>query len=88
MSGAVALEAGVDMGLWGHGFARLEEAVERGLVSTARLEEAVLRILEMKFRRGLFEEPFVAETNCGRLYAGPVSPGPGAGPGEHGAAEK
>lgn len=61
VSGAVALEAGVDMGLWDTGFAQLEEAVERGLVSTARLEEAVLRILEMKFRRGLFEEPFIAE---------------------------
>ena len=61
VSGAVALEAGVDMGLWDTGFAQLEEAVERGLVSGARLNEAVLRILELKFRRGLFEEPFVAE---------------------------
>lgn len=61
VSGAVALEAGVDMGLWDTGFAQLEEAVERGLVSGARLDEAVLRILELKFRRGLFEEPFVAE---------------------------
>ena len=59
VSGAVALEAGVDMGLWDTGFAQLEEAVERGLVSGARLDEAVLRILELKFRRGLFEEPFV-----------------------------
>ena len=69
VSGAVALEAGVDMGLWDTGFARLEKAVERGLVSTARLEEAVLRILEMKFRRGLFEEPFVAEK---RTVAGAI----------------
>ncbi len=30
VSGAVALEAGVDMGLWDTGFARLEEAVEQG----------------------------------------------------------
>ena len=35
VSGAVALEAGVDMGLWDTGFAQLEEAVERGLVSGA-----------------------------------------------------
>ena len=68
VSGAVALEAGVDMGLWDTCFARLEEAVELGLVSTARLEEAVLRILEMKFRRGLFEEPFVAENELWQGY--------------------
>lgn len=60
-SGAAALNAGVDMGLWDTGFARLEEAVAQGLVSEARLDEAVARILEVKFRRGLFEEPFVAE---------------------------
>ena len=63
VSGALALSAGVDMGLWDTGFARLEEAVEKGLVSVARLDEAVLRILEIKFRRGLFESPFVAEND-------------------------
>lgn len=68
VSGAVALEAGVDMGLWDTGFAQLEEAVERGLVSTARLDEAVLRILELKFRRGLFEEPYVAENALWQGY--------------------
>lgn len=68
VSGAVALEAGVDMGLWDTGFAQLEEAVERGLVSTVRLDEAVLRILELKFRRGLFEEPYVAENALWQGY--------------------
>lgn len=68
VSGAVALEAGVDMGLWDTGFAQLEEAVERGLVSTTRLDEAVLRILELKFRRGLFEEPYVAENALWQGY--------------------
>lgn len=68
VSGAVALEAGVDMGLWDTGFAQLEEAVARGLASTARLDEAVLRILELKFRRGLFEEPYVAENALWQGY--------------------
>ncbi len=63
--------------------------MERGLVSGARLDEAVLRILELKFRRGLFEEPFVAEHALWQGYTpGPVSPSPGADPGEHGTAEK
>lgn len=60
-SGALALEAGVDLGLWDTAFGRLEEAVERGLVSEARIDEAAGRVLALKFRRGLFEEPFVPE---------------------------
>ena len=62
-SGALALEAGVDLGLWDTAFGRIEEAVERGLVSEARVDEAAGRVLELKFRRGLFEEPFVPENN-------------------------
>lgn len=60
-SGALAMNAGVDMGLWDTAFSRLEEAVETGLVPEARLDEAVRRILEVKFRLGLFEQPFVPE---------------------------
>ena len=67
-SGAVALEAGVDMGLWDTAFGKLEEAVQQGLVSLARLDEAVIRILEMKFRRGLFEAPFVEENSLWQGY--------------------
>ncbi len=67
-SGALALEAGVDMGLWDTGFAMLERAVREGLVSEKRLDEAVLRILEVKFRRGLFEEPFVPENDLWRGF--------------------
>lgn len=61
-SGALALNAGVDMGLWDTGFQKLEEAVEKGLVEERRIDEAVKRILTVKFRRGLFEQPFVPET--------------------------
>lgn len=62
-SGALALNAGVDMGLWDTGFAMLEEAVERGLVEEARIDQAVKRILTVKFRRGLFENPYLPETD-------------------------
>ena len=61
-SGALALGAGVDMGLWDTGFQRLEEAVARGLVDEGRIDEAVLRVLTVKFRRGLFERPYLPET--------------------------
>lgn len=67
-SGALALEAGVDMGLWDTGFAMLEQAMTQGLISEKRLDEAVLRILEVKFRRGLFETPFVPENNLWRGF--------------------
>ncbi len=62
-SGALALNAGVDMGLWDTGFAMLEEAVERGLVEESRIDEACKRILTVKFRRGLFEDPYLPEND-------------------------
>lgn len=58
-NGAYALSAGVDVSLWDEGFTHLEEAVERGLVSEDVLDRAVLRVLEMKFARGLFEHPYL-----------------------------
>lgn len=66
-SGALALNAGVDMGLWDTAFGQLEEAVARGLVTEERINEAVKRILTVKFRRGLFEHPLVPENEnyCG-----------------------
>ena len=62
-SGALALNAGVDMGLWDTGFQMLEEAVARGLVEEARIDEACRRILTVKFRRGLFENPYLPEND-------------------------
>ena len=60
-SGALALSAGVEIGLWDEAFSHLEEAVEKGLVSEEILDRAVLRVLELKFRRGLFESPYLEE---------------------------
>ncbi|QYX81697.1 glycoside hydrolase family 3 N-terminal domain-containing protein [Streptomyces akebiae] len=56
-AGALALDAGVDLSLWDEGFTHLEEAVERGLVDEATLDAAVARVLRLKFRLGLFENP-------------------------------
>ncbi|MGN0477797.1 MAG: glycoside hydrolase family 3 N-terminal domain-containing protein [Hominenteromicrobium sp.] len=60
-SGAAALKAGVDVSLWDEGFSHLEEAVQRGLVPEETLDCAVLRVLEIKFERGLFEHPYLEE---------------------------
>ena len=67
-SGALALNAGVDMGLWDTGMQRLEEAVRRGLTDEATIDRAAKRILTLKFRRGLFEHPFVPETGAYQSY--------------------
>ena len=50
------------MGLWDNAFGRLEEAVERGLVTDGEIDRAALRVLTLKFQRGLFEHPFLEET--------------------------
>ena len=65
-AGTTALKAGVDVGLWDESFSRLGEAVEKGLVDEKLLDEAVLRVLELKFKRGLFEHPYMEET-CSKL---------------------
>ncbi|MFF4252599.1 glycoside hydrolase family 3 N-terminal domain-containing protein [Streptomyces sp. NPDC001663] len=59
-AGALALNSGVDLSLWDDGFTHLEAAVERGLVDESVLDAAVARVLRLKFRLGLFEQPFSA----------------------------
>lgn len=60
-SGAIALQAGVDVGLWDVAYSKLGQAVEKGYLKQEELDKAVLRVLEMKFERGLFEHPFLEE---------------------------
>lgn len=69
MSGAMALKAGVDIGLWDTGFSKLEEALERELISMDIIDEAVLRVLTMKFERGLFEKPYIKEDDSWTDYS-------------------
>ncbi|MFG2938832.1 glycoside hydrolase family 3 N-terminal domain-containing protein [Streptomyces sp. NPDC048282] len=61
-AGALALHSGVDLSLWDEGFTHLEEAVERGLAEEAVLDAAVARVLRLKFRLGLFEQPYTRRT--------------------------
>lgn len=61
-SGALAINSGVDISLWDSGFTHLEDAVKQGLVSTERIDEAVLRVLEFKYELGLFDNPYLDES--------------------------
>ena len=60
-SAALALDAGVQLSLWDTAFSKLEEAVQRGLVTEEQVDRAVLPVLELKFARGLFEHPYLDE---------------------------
>src|SRR5699024_12503838 len=50
---ALALEAGVDLSLWGRSFTRLEAAIDEGLVEESALRRAAARVLALKRRIGL-----------------------------------
>jgi beta-glucosidase len=55
---AVAIKAGNDLIMTTPGFFEAaQEAVARGLVTEAQIDEAVRRILRVKFQLGLFEDP-------------------------------
>lgn len=66
---AVALHAGLDISLWDEAFSRLEHAVERGLVREEAIDQAVLRVLTLKFAQGLFERPFLPEDRAQSDYS-------------------
>ncbi|HWU96679.1 MAG TPA: glycoside hydrolase family 3 C-terminal domain-containing protein, partial [Sphingomonas sp.] len=58
-AGARALDAGVDVETPdGEGFNQLIALVRGGKVSTGQIDNAVRRVLEMKFEGGLFENPY------------------------------
>jgi beta-glucosidase-like glycosyl hydrolase len=59
---ALAFNAGLDIELPGDDCApHLKAALERGLISLAKIDEIVSRVLCHKFRLGLFEHPYVDE---------------------------
>lgn len=55
-----ALLAGVDVDLGGNCFAQLVDAVESGKIDETVLDQAVKRVLLLKFEMGLFENPYVS----------------------------
>src|ERR1700722_18579486 len=55
----LALKAGVDIDMMANAYrVGLPMALERGLVSMAEIDDAVRRVLTLKLRLGLFEQPY------------------------------
>lgn len=73
-AGARALAAGLDMEMcmFDPAFGRLPQAVADGIVSEATLDEAVRRVLAVKFRLGLFENPWADEDAAPATLAAPA----------------
>ncbi|MBX2889399.1 MAG: glycoside hydrolase family 3 C-terminal domain-containing protein [Saprospiraceae bacterium] len=58
-AGELALNAGVDMDMQGAVYQRfLKKSVQEGKVKMADVDEAVRRVLRLKFELGLFEDPY------------------------------
>ncbi|GAB3887307.1 glycoside hydrolase family 3 N-terminal domain-containing protein [Terrabacter terrigena] len=58
---ALAIRAGVDLDMVSGAYlAHLEDLVESGEVDLALVDDAVRRVLRLKFRLGLFERPYAA----------------------------
>jgi beta-glucosidase len=56
---ALAMHAGVDIDMMGSAYARgLPAAVERGLVEIGEIDAATARVLRLKERLGLFDDPY------------------------------
>lgn len=54
-----ALKAGIDMDMVSEGFVgNVKNALDKGLVSMKDIDDACRRILEAKYRLGLFEDPY------------------------------
>ena len=69
---AKAVNAGIDQFGGATDTDLLVAAVKSGLVSEARLDESVLRILELKFQLGLFENPFVDPRQAAATVGAPA----------------
>ncbi len=82
-SAALALSSGIDVELpFANCYDRpLLDAIDAGLVSAEQLDEAVRRVLRLKFELGLFENPYVDEgsaiaavnTHAQRALAGEIA---------------
>ena len=56
---SLAINAGIDMDMVGEGFlTTLKKSVREGKVTTAQIDAACRRILEAKYKLGLFDDPY------------------------------
>ena len=61
LAAAMSLNAGTDVSLGDTAgvFLHLEEALENGIITEERLDEATRRVLNLKVKRGLFDDPYL-----------------------------
>lgn len=55
----LALQAGIDVDLGGNAYPHLIESVKKGEITEQEIDQAVSRVLTLKFKMGLFERPYV-----------------------------
>lgn len=73
-AGELAINAGVDMDMMSYAYiSHLEELVNEGKVSVETIDNAVRNILRIKFRLGLFENPYVDESKTETAFYLPES---------------
>ncbi|WP_159501427.1 glycoside hydrolase family 3 protein [Microbacterium sp. 18062] len=65
-----ALEAGCDQLGGENDPSLLLRALEQGMVSSSRVDESVRRLLRVKFRLGLFDDPYIDEEAAADLVGG------------------
>lgn len=64
----LALKAGLDMDLGGNAYGKnLQKAFEEGSITMDDLDRAVANVLRLKFRMGLFENPYVSPEQAKQL---------------------
>lgn len=64
----LAITAGVDMEMISSNYETLPQQLDEGKVTQATIDEAVRRILRVKFLRGLFEKPYCDENRYKDAY--------------------
>jgi beta-glucosidase len=67
----IAITAGVDMEMVSSNYETLPQQIQEGKVSQAVIDQAVRRILRVKFIKGLFEQPYADETRYKDAYLKP-----------------
>ena len=67
MAATKAIKAGLDMDLGGDAFATLKQSLADGTVTEADIDRAVRNVLRLKFRLGLFENPYVSPEQAKKL---------------------
>ena len=69
-AGELALKSGVDVDLGANCYSLLKERVENGSIPKKLLDEAVGRVLLLKFRLGLFDNPYLPEDSWKAVRTG------------------